>query len=187
MSENLVLVLGATGGVGQLVVGNLLVKNLPVRILIRNSTTARNMFKDKVEIILGDIRHPETLPPAMEDIAYIICATGTTAFPSTKWEFDPPPNFIEWAQILLDGEFRNARAKNSPIKVDVEGVSNLVAAAPPNLQRFILVSSCGIERKYQPPFSILNAFGVLDAKQKAEKSIITSGFPYTIPLFAPVG
>lgn len=39
---------------------------------------------------------------------------------------------------------------------------------------------CGIQRKDKFPFSILNAFGVLDAKQRGEEAIISSGLPYTI-------
>ncbi|NET03101.1 MAG: NAD(P)H-binding protein [Sphaerospermopsis sp. SIO1G1] len=54
------------------------------------------------------------------------------------------------------------------------------ASAPQNLQRFVFVSSCGVERKDQFPFSILNKFGVLDAKQKGENAIINSGILYTI-------
>ncbi|MFN9400831.1 MAG: NAD(P)H-binding protein, partial [Dolichospermum sp.] len=53
-------------------------------------------------------------------------------------------------------------------------------AAPKNLNRFVFVSSCGILRKHQFPFNILNLFGVLDAKEKGEKAIINSGIPYTI-------
>lgn len=60
------------------------------------------------------------------------------------------------------------------------GVSNLVAAAPRDLRRFVFVSSCGVERKDKPPYSFLNAFGVLDAKQKGETALIQSGLPYTI-------
>ena len=48
------------------------------------------------------------------------------------------------------------------------------------LSQFVFVSSCGILRKDKPPFSLLNAFGVLDAKQKGEEAIIRSGLPYTI-------
>jgi uncharacterized protein YbjT (DUF2867 family) len=59
-------------------------------------------------------------------------------------------------------------------------VKNLVAAAPTDLQRFIFVSSCGVLRKKQFPFSILNAFGVLDAKQEGEEAIAASVLPYTI-------
>ncbi|BAY40334.1 NAD-dependent epimerase/dehydratase [Nostoc sp. NIES-2111] len=178
--EDLVLVVGATGGVGQLVVGKLLEKDVKVCTLTRNADKAKKMFDNKVEVFVGDIREPNTLPAAVDNVSHIICCTGTTAFPSARWEFDPQPNFFEWGQIFLDSNYREAKAKNTPAKVDAEGVANLVAAAPRNLKRFVFVSSVGILRKDQPPFSILNTFGVLDAKQKGEQTIINSGLPYTI-------
>lgn len=181
-----VLVVGATGGVGQLVVARLLERKVPVRVLSRRPEKATQMFESRVEVALGDIRQPETLPPAMADIGYIICATGTTAFPSARWEFDLPShqNPLEqvqtWGKIYLDAEYRKAHARNTPEKVDGAGVAHLVQAAPANLQRFVFISSCGIERKDKPPFSLLNAFGVLDAKQQGETAIRQSGLPYTI-------
>ncbi|MBD2295805.1 SDR family oxidoreductase [Anabaena sphaerica FACHB-251] len=179
-SVNFVLVTGATGGVGQLVVGKLLEKGLSVRILTRDATKAKKMFGNKVEIVVGDIREPNTLPAAMLNITSIICCTGTTAFPSARWEFDSPPNIIEWGLALFDPKSIEGKAKNTPFKVDSQAVKNLVAAAPKNLKRFVFVSSCGILRKNQIPFSILNRFGVLDAKQQGEEAIINSGIPYTI-------
>jgi uncharacterized protein YbjT (DUF2867 family) len=178
--EDLVLIAGATGGVGQLVTANLLEKGMKVRILTRNAAKAAKMFNEKVEIAVGDIRDITTLAPAIQDINYIICCTGTTAFPSQRWEFEPKPNLLEWGRILIDSEYRDRTAKNNPPKVDAEGVSNLVSVAPPQLKRFVFVSSVGIHRKDQPPFNILNAFGVLDAKEKGEQAIISSGIPYTI-------
>ncbi|ARV61780.1 epimerase [Nostocales cyanobacterium HT-58-2] len=178
--EDLVLVAGATGGVGQLVVSNLLELGFRVRILTRNAAKAQKMFNHKVEVAIGDIRDPSTLPAAMQDVTYIICCTGTTAFPSARWEFDRTPSLIEWVQLFLDPKNCEAKAKNSPSKVDAQGVSNIVAAAPRNLKRFVFVSSCGVLRKDQFPFRILNAFGVLDAKLKGEEALISSGLPYTI-------
>ncbi|WP_138501575.1 SDR family oxidoreductase [Nostoc sp. PA-18-2419] len=178
--EDLVLVAGATGGVGQLVVGKLLEKGFRVRVLTRNAAKAQQMFNQQVEIVVGDTRQPATLPAATSDVTQIICCTGTTAFPSARWEFEQPPNLIEWGIIFLNPQFSQAKAKNSPAQIDAQGVSNLVAAAPKNLQRFIFVSSCGILRKNQFPFSVLNAFGVLDAKHKGEESIVDSRLPYTI-------
>ncbi|CEJ42872.1 SDR family oxidoreductase [Umezakia ovalisporum] len=178
--EDLVLVAGATAGVGQLVTANLLSKAMKVRALARNGAKATKMFNEKVEIAVGDIRDITTLAPAMRDVNYIICCTGTTAFPSEKWEFDSQPNLLEWGRILIDSEYRNSKAKNNPQKVDAEGVSNLVSAAPSDLKRFVFISSVGVERKNQPPFNILNTFGVLDAKQKGEQAIVNSGLPYTI-------
>ena len=181
-----VLVTGATGGVGQLTVATLLEKGYQVRVLTRSAEKAQKMFDNQVEIAIGDIRQPTTLPPTVQNVTHIICATGTTAFPSAKWDFDNTDevkgigSLIEWSKIYLDSQYRNAKAKNSPEQVDAQGVSNLVAAAPKELKRFVFVSSCGILRKDKPPFSLLNAFGVLDAKHKGEEAIIRSGLPYTI-------
>ena len=181
-----VLVTGATGGVGQLTVATLLEKGYQVRVLTRSAEKAQKMFDNRVEIAIGDIRQPTTLPPTVQNVTHIICATGTTAFPSAKWDFDNTDevkgigSLIEWSKIYLDSQYRNAKAKNSPEQVDAQGVSNLVAAAPKELKRFVFVSSCGILRKDKPPFSLLNAFGVLDAKQKGEEAIIRAGLPYTI-------
>lgn len=185
-AKDLVMVAGATGGVGQLTVGKLLEKGLSVRVLTRNADQAQKMFDNQVEIALGDIRQPTTLSRAVENVTHIICCTGTTAFPSTRWDFDRVDEFkglrglVEWCKIYLDPKYSRAKAKNSPEQVDAQGVSNLVVAAAKDLKRFIFVSSCGILRKNKPPFSLLNAFGVLDAKQKGEAAIIRSGLPYTI-------
>jgi uncharacterized protein YbjT (DUF2867 family) len=181
-----VLVTGATGGVGQLTVAKLLEKGYLVRVLTRSAEKAQAMFDNQVEIAIGDIRQPATLPPAVQNVTQIICATGTTAFPSAKWDFDNADeltglgSLIGWSKIYLDSQYRLEKARNSPEQVDAQGVSNLVAAAPKDLKRFVFVSSCGILRKDKPPFSLLNAFGVLDAKQKGEEAIIRAGLPYTI-------
>ena len=181
-----VLVAGATGGVGQLTVGKLLEKGFQVRVLTRSASKAQKMFDNRVEIVVGDMRLPTTLPAATQDVTHIICSTGTTAFPSAKWDFDKTQEFkgiqslIEWLELYFNPGYCSAKAKNSPEKVDAKGVSNLVAAAPQDLKRFVFVSSCGILRKDKLPFNLLNAFGVLDAKYKGEQAIIRSGLPYTI-------
>ncbi len=162
-NSDLILVAGATGGVGQLVVAKLLEKNISVRVLTRNKGKAEQMFEDKVNIVVGDLRYPDTLAGVMQNVTHIICCTGTTAFPSKRWDF---VNFFD--------------AKNSPKIVDGEGVKNLILAAPKNLKRFVFVSSCGVLRKDSLPFNILNTFGVLSAKLYAEKTLENSGLAYTI-------
>ncbi|WP_036487325.1 SDR family oxidoreductase [Myxosarcina sp. GI1] len=158
-----ILVAGATGGVGQLVVAKLLAKNLQVRALTRTRAKARSMFDNRVDAVEGDIRYSDTLAEAVRDIDYIICCTGTTAFPSLRWDFT---NFFQ--------------PSNTPEAVDSKGVKNLVAAAPSDLKRLVFVSSAGVLRKDELPYNILNAFGVLDAKLAGEKAIVSSGIPYTI-------
>ena len=158
-----ILVAGATGGVGQLVVAKLLAKDLSVRALTRTRSKAESMFDNRVEVVEGDIRQSDTLINAVNGVNYIICCTGTTAFPSLRWDF---------ANLF--------QPSNSPEAVDGEGVKNLVAAAPQDLKRFVFVSSAGVLRKDQLPYNILNAFGVLDAKLRGENAITASGLPYTI-------
>lgn len=181
-----VLVAGATGGVGQLAVARLLERGYTVRVLTRNAAKAEQMFNHQVEVAIGDTLNPNTLVNALQNVAYLICCTGTTAFPSDKWgfEFESGSNslqrLLEWGTLLTNSDYRRTKAKNSPEQVDAEGVQNLVAAAPADLKRFVFVSSCGVERKDKPPYSLLNAFGVLDAKQKGEATIVQSGLPYII-------
>ncbi|NJN29796.1 MAG: SDR family oxidoreductase [Synechococcales cyanobacterium RM1_1_8] len=180
--SDLALVAGATGGVGQLAVGTLLEKGYAVRVMTRNADKARQMFGERVELAIADIRQPETLAAATAGITHIICATGTTAFPSARWQFDfgDTPEWLAWPQVLLDANYRDLKAQNSPKVVDAIGVKNLLAAAPADLQRFVFISSCGIQRKDSFPFNLLNGFGVLDAKQKGEQAIRDSGLPYSI-------
>ncbi len=84
--KNLILVVGATGGVGQLTVAKLINKGFPVRIVTRNPEKAQKLFDNQVEIIEGDLRQPQTLPSATNNINYLISCVGTTAFPSDRWE-----------------------------------------------------------------------------------------------------
>ena len=182
----LVLVAGATGGVGQLAVAQLVAASYRVRVLTRSAAKAEGMFAGNVEIAVGDICDRDTLPAATDGITHLICAAGTTALPSARWDFkhdfgsNPIAQAISWARVYLDEDFRRANARNSPEAVDAIGVSNLVQAAPQDLQRFVFVSSCGVARKDQLPYSLLNAYGVLDAKSKGETAILRSGLPYTI-------
>ncbi|MEO0376686.1 MAG: SDR family oxidoreductase [Cyanobacteria bacterium P01_A01_bin.17] len=191
LNSALVLVAGATGGVGQLAVGQLVMQGIPVRALTRNPEKAEQLFAGPtsdqqatpLQITQGDILNPATLPAAVEGVTHIICCTGTTAFPSQRWQFPEPKapgNPLDWLEIYGSPQNYGEIARNSPQKVDAEGVENLVQAAPKDLQQFVLISSCGILRRQQLPFSILNAFGVLDAKLQGETTLIQSGLPYTI-------
>jgi hypothetical protein len=35
---------------------------------------------------VGDTRQPETISSLFEGVTHVICATGTTAFPSKRWD-----------------------------------------------------------------------------------------------------
>ncbi|XP_020250767.1 uncharacterized protein LOC109828146 [Asparagus officinalis] len=62
-TSDLVLVAGATGGVGRRVVDILRKQGLPVRALVRNKQKARTMLGPDVDLVVGDITKEETLAP----------------------------------------------------------------------------------------------------------------------------
>ncbi|CAF2031050.1 BnaCnng59510D [Brassica napus] len=161
-SSKLVLVVGGTGGVGQLVVASLLKRNIKSRLLLRDLEKATKLFgkqdEDSLQVVKGDTRNAEDLDPSMfEGVTHVICCTGTTAFPSQRW----------------NGE-------NTPDKVDWEGVRNLISALPSSVERVVLVSSVGVTKPNELPWSIMNLFGVLKYKKMGEDFLRESGLPFTI-------
>lgn len=161
-SSKLVLVVGGTGGVGQLIVASLLSRNIKSRLLLRDPKKATALFgkhdEEKLQVYEGDTRNPNNLDPSVfEGVTHVICCTGTTAFPSRRWDGD-----------------------NTPERVDWEGVRNLVSALPSSLKRIVLVSSVGVTKPNELPWSIMNLFGVLKYKKMGEDFLRNSGLPYTI-------
>lgn len=162
-SGDKVLVLGSTGGVGQIVTAKLLERGYSVRATTRDEAKAKELFGgagEALDIFVGDTRKAESLTKALEGVDAIVCCTGTTAFPSKRWDGD-----------------------NGPEQTDYIGTKNLVsaaAAALPNLKRFVLVSSVGVDRYGSFPFIVLNAFGVLKFKKMGEECLRASGLPFTI-------
>ena len=160
-----VLVAGATGGVGQLSVAYLLSQGYTVRAMVRDRKKAETLFAassaPRLELVVADTRTRSSLSQdVVSGLDGVICCTGTTAFPSSRWAGD-----------------------NGPEQTDAVGVGHLVdavAAHSPRLQRFVLVSSVGVLRTGQLPFSILNLGGVLTAKAKGEAALQRSGLPWTI-------
>nr|GMD69711.1 sanguinarine reductase isoform X1 [Ipomoea batatas] len=178
-SSKLVLVVGGTGGVGiycsvtlhislimlhpgQLVVASLLSRNIRLRLILRDPEKASTLFgkqdEEKLQVWKADTRNPMELDPSMfQGVTHVICCTGTTAFPSRRWDGD-----------------------NTPERVDWEGVRNLVSALPSTLKRIVLVSSVGVTKSNELPWSIMNLFGVLKYKKMGEDFVRNSGLPFTI-------
>jgi hypothetical protein len=83
----------------------------------------------------------------------MVLSLGTTAFPTSKWEGD----------------------KNTPKIACIDTVVNILTSLEKCKKipsKIVLVSSIGVERSTQPPFSILNLFGVLSAKLESENILI---------------
>lgn len=123
-----VLVAGATGGVGKRVVRRLVERNYQVRALIRDRQKAREILGDQVELFEADITIPETLTPElMENVSAVICCTGVKVQPVGG---DTPDR----AKYYQGIKFYMPEVVDSPEIVDYQGIKNLVQAAAKQLK-----------------------------------------------------
>ncbi|CEL99835.1 unnamed protein product [Vitrella brassicaformis CCMP3155] len=166
-----IVVAGATGGVGQLVTQRLAqLGRFKVRALSRSPERASGpggpleaLAAQGVEVARGDVRDPSSLPSALADASAVVVCTGTTAFPTGKW-----------------------KGGNTPKAIDEEGTRAVVEQLRKQggLKKFALPTSIGVRRPGQLPFSILNLFGVLDAKKSGEEAVMSAskecGYDYVI-------
>ena len=148
-----VLVVGGTGGVGQLVTQKLLNSDFKVRVTSRNTAQAREILgTDAVDVVPLDLLQGSSkqLENALQDVAGVVISVGTTAFPTMKW-----------------------RGGNTPQAIDADAVTKLVKAATqqPSMKKIVLITSVGVYRTDEMPFMILNLFGVLDAKRTGEDAL----------------
>ncbi|MEM1239993.1 MAG: SDR family oxidoreductase [Cyanobacteria bacterium P01_H01_bin.26] len=143
-----VLVVGSTGQTGRQVTNQLARSDVKVKALVRDRAKAD--FPDTVDVVVGDVLKPATLPAAMANCDAIICATG--AAPS----FD------------ITG----------PYQVDFVGTKNLIdAAKTAGIDRFVIVSSLCVSKFFHP---LNLFWLVLYWKKQAEDYIVKSGLTYTI-------
>ncbi|KAG7339671.1 NADPH-binding protein [Nitzschia inconspicua] len=162
-----VLVIGGTGGVGQLTIAKLDQRGFGVRTTSRNKNAARaTLSNDKIDVYEVDLLSKDTteLEKAMDGVSAVVISIGTTAFPTLKW-----------------------KGGNTPAAIDNEAVTRIANVASQNgdkMKKVVLVTSVGIERTSEMPFVILNLFGVLDAKKKGEDAVMAAaargGFDYSI-------
>jgi len=75
-SRKTVLVVGATGSIGRLVVEEAIQQGYVVRALVRTPSKARK-FPAHVEVISGDVTRPETLTAAVSGIDAIVFTLGS--------------------------------------------------------------------------------------------------------------
>jgi uncharacterized protein YbjT (DUF2867 family) len=69
-----ILVAGGTGRLGTLVVRRLLDGGLDVRVLTRDPQRAGHLAADHVDVVTGDVRHPESLERATAGVDVVVSA-----------------------------------------------------------------------------------------------------------------
>ena len=91
-----VLVVGATGSVGQLVVAEALQAGYRVRALVRDRARAEESLPPRTVMVVGDLTEPASLPAAVEGVDGIVFthgASGETA--AREVNSDEPESFRE--------------------------------------------------------------------------------------------
>ena len=112
-----VLVAGATGLTGRLVVAELRRRGCRVRVLSRTRTRARQQLGEGVEVHEGDVRDAASLAGIADGIDVAICTIGT----------------------------RTYFGANGGAAVDAIGTAHLVAALGP-LRHLVFLSAFGLDR-----------------------------------------
>lgn len=146
------LVAGATGGTGQEAVKQAIAKGYKVRVLVRDESKARALFGDSVEYVIGNVREPATLAPAVKNVDYVISALGSNS------RRDP---------------------ENKPEAIDFRGVEALAnAAKAARVKQLVLVSSMGVTHPDHPLNKMLD--NIMTWKLRGEDALRASGVPYTV-------
>jgi len=70
------LVVGATGSIGRLVVEEAIRQGHAVRALVRNQRKAK-LLRPQAEVVVGDLTRPETLPPAVAGVDAVVFTHGS--------------------------------------------------------------------------------------------------------------
>lgn len=126
---NIILVVGATGGVGKRVVKRLQQRGITVRCLVRDMKRARTILGNTVELIEADLTISETLTSAIfQDISAIICCSGTKVQPV---EGDTP-NREKYYQGI---KFYLPEVVDVPELVEYKGIQNLIYAASGSMKK----------------------------------------------------
>lgn len=143
-------VAGATGQTGRKIVQRLIDRGIPVRSLVRDLDTAREILPESVELVVGDVLQADRLASAIGDCTVVLCATGA------KPSLDP----------------------TGPYQIDYLGTKNLVSAAKARgIEHFVLVTSLCVSKFFHP---LNLFWLILYWKRQAEASLIKSGLTYTI-------
>ena len=171
------MVIGASGGVGQIIVAALASRGVDVVAVSRgerrdddddDDDTAATIHKTPERITGVDCRDVDAVERSGAfdaDVDHVVCCLGTTAFPSARWR---------------DAEGKFTNGPEATDYVSVRNVVDVVKRQCPNVKRFVMVSSVGVLRTNVMPFLILNAFGVLKHKRRGEEYLEQSTLPYTI-------
>ena len=148
--KGLVVVAGATGRTGQLVVKYLKAEGYEVRAMVRSMEKGKKVLGENIAMVRADVTKPSTLPPLLAGADFVISSIGVSG----------------------KGEAR-------PEDVDYGGSLALIdASKSAGIKKFIMVTSGGVTW-WTHPINWFSG-GVLTWKRKAEIYLRGSGLTHVI-------
>ncbi len=150
--SDVILVVGATGGTGQLIVKDLLAQNFTVKAMVRDLDRGSKVLGENVSLVKADLTDRSSLEAAFEGVDIVINTAGAGLKSSGK----ATPEWIDYKGTKLLAEL----AKEHKVK------------------KFILISSMGVTQEDHFLNRIAN--DVLKWKFKGEEALRASGVVYSI-------
>nr|WP_225226063.1 CIA30 family protein [Komarekiella delphini-convector] len=171
-----ILVAGATGGVGKRVVRRSLERGYKVRAIVRDIDRARSIIGNDVDLVVADITKPETLNSiVMADVQAVICCTAVRVQPVEGDTADRAKYYqgVKFYQPEIVGD--------TPENVEYQGVKNLVKAATKYLPQ---ASEKLIFDFTNPSIELKNIWGAVDDVVMGGVSASNMQFVENTALFA---
>lgn len=149
--HNGILILGATGRTGRLLVEQLIARGESVTALVRDRGAARATLGEEVRLVVGDLRRPRAIAEA---------ALGCS-------------------RIVFVAAAHGGVGRGTPREIDYGAVRTLVEMLhPDSVERVVLLSSAAVTQPEHPHNCTFDS--VLKWKLRGEEALRRSGLPYTI-------
>jgi uncharacterized protein YbjT (DUF2867 family) len=148
--KGIVVVAGATGRTGRLVVKHLIAEGYAVRAMVRSQEKGKQVLGEDITMVRADVTEPSTLPSLLAGADFMISAIGVSG-----------------------------RGEARPEDVDYGGSIALIdVAKSAGIKKFVMVSSGGVTW-WTHPINWFSG-GVLKWKRKAEVYLRQSGLTHVI-------
>jgi len=147
----MILVVGATGQLGSLVVRALREQGQPVRALVRDPSTADDLAETGASLARGDLTEPATLDAALDGVTAVV-ATANLAAPTRRTDRDDALD-AGYAELIARAErvgvsrFVLASVPGTPIDDEVP-----VARSKRRIERLLAASTMSWVAVQMPPF-----------------------------------
>jgi uncharacterized protein YbjT (DUF2867 family) len=157
-----ILVTGATGNVGSLLIPKLTNLGADVRALIRDESKAQGLKDAGVEVVVGDLEKPDTLDAAFRGVDKVFLITP------------PNPNQV----ILAENGIQAAQRNGSPhiIRLSAEAVRNMPGALPRFSGQHVEID--GILKASGLPYTIIRPHSFMQGMMMAAQTVASEGAFY---------